>query len=101
MHLGHGLRYGFQVTPASGSWTETVLYNFQGQTKKDGAGPQATLVFDSAGALYGTTSSGGANGDGVVFKLTPPASGGTTWIETVLYSFKGGVPQDSNYPEAA
>lgn len=97
--LGTGCGTVFKLTPTSGSWTETVLYNFQGQTKKDGAGPQATLVFDSAGALYGTTSSGGANGDGAVFKLTPPASGGTTWTESVLYSFKGG--NDGSNPSSA
>lgn len=66
-------------------WTETILHNFTGS---DGAGPQlGDLVFDAAGNIYGTTSSGGAFGQGVVFKLTP--SGGS-WTESVLYSFAGG-----------
>ncbi len=72
----------FKVTPGG---TETVLYSFcrlPGCT--DGAYPQAGLVADSSGNLYGTTPFGGAANDGVVFKLS---SGGT---ETVLYSFLGG-----------
>ena len=68
---------------------ETVLYSF---TYTDGAYPVAALIADRAGNLYSTTSSGGASGDGTVFKLTP---GGT---ETVLYSFTG-IP-DGVYPEA-
>jgi uncharacterized repeat protein (TIGR03803 family) len=41
---------------------------------------------DGAGNLYGTTSSGGGNGRGVVFQVTPDEIG-TAWNETVLYSF--------------
>ena len=46
--------------PAAGQaqWTEKVLYRFTG-VGGDGDGPQAGLVFDSKGALYGTTSAGG------------------------------------------
>jgi uncharacterized repeat protein (TIGR03803 family) len=47
----------------------------------------STLIADERGALYGTTSAGGATGNGAVFKLTPPAKGQTDWTETVLYSF--------------
>jgi uncharacterized repeat protein (TIGR03803 family) len=61
---------------------ETVLYSFTGGA--DGASPQAGLLRDSAGNLYGTTY-GGAYGAGVVFKLD------TTGAETVLYSFTGGA----------
>lgn len=70
----------FQVDP---SGTETVMYSFTGGT--DGSAPSAGLVLDFAGNLYGTTFGGGANGLGTVFEVTPSG------VETVLYSFTGGV----------
>ena len=42
---------------------ETVLYSFPGAT--DGRYPQAGVIRDSAGNLYGTTCCGGARGAGV------------------------------------
>ncbi|HLY06961.1 MAG TPA: choice-of-anchor tandem repeat GloVer-containing protein [Rhizomicrobium sp.] len=85
----------FELSPPArkgGSWTETVLYSFQGGN--DGAYPNAGLIVDNAGNLYGVTSQGGngncsnidLNGCGVAFELSP--SGGA-WTETVLYRFKG------------
>jgi uncharacterized repeat protein (TIGR03803 family) len=81
----------FELTPtAGGGWTETVLLNFNGS---DGSGPQAGLIFDAAGNLYGTTVGGGTNcppfGCGTVFELTPTAGGG--WTEKVLHSFGNGT----------
>jgi uncharacterized repeat protein (TIGR03803 family) len=70
-------------------WTETLLYQFTGGA--DGGTPDAALIFDSAGNLYGTTSGGGTGDYGVVFRLTPS---GSRWIESVLYSFTG-VPDGS------
>ncbi len=74
---------------------EAVLYAFQGGN--DGASPQAGLIADKAGNLYGTTYNGGGTtncfgGCGTVFKLAP---GGT---ETVLHAFQGG--NDGEYPLA-
>jgi uncharacterized repeat protein (TIGR03803 family) len=67
-------------------FSEATLYSFAGGT--DGANPlYVTLLPDNRGALYGTTRTGGANGFGTVFKLTPPAPGKSQWTETVLYSF--------------
>jgi len=87
----------FKLTPPvppAAQWIETVLYSFQGGS--DGSAPQAGLIFDTSGALYGTTQSGGSAGYGTVFKLTPPAPPATQWTETALYSFQGG--SDGAYP---
>jgi uncharacterized repeat protein (TIGR03803 family) len=85
---GGAYSYGtvFKLTP---SGSETVLYSFTGGS--DGRGPEAGLIFDASGNLYGTTFSGGAHGYGTVFKLTPSGS------ETVLHSFTG---SDGAYPAA-
>jgi len=66
--------------------TEKVVYSFQ--SAPDGYWPQASLVADSAGNLYGTTE-GGGNNYGTVFELSPPATAGGAWTETILYSFQG------------
>jgi uncharacterized repeat protein (TIGR03803 family) len=95
--LGSGCGTVFEL--AASTWTQTVLYSFQGATKNDGSGPQAGLIFDKTGALYGTTASGGAYGYGTVFKLAPPTTPDGTWTETVLHSFKGGT--DGTNPASA
>ncbi len=77
--------------PASGgkSWTQKTLYAFSGG--KDGGNPQAGLMIDAKGALFGTTyAGGGKKGEGVVFKLVPPAKGASAWTEAVLWQFSGG-----------
>lgn len=66
--------------------SEKVLHTFT--AGKDGYFPQG-LIADSAGNLYGVTQVGGADNDGVVFKLTPSASG--PWKETIVYHFTGGT----------
>jgi uncharacterized repeat protein (TIGR03803 family) len=79
----------FKMTPpAAGktAWTYTVILDFRGT---NGSNPAAGLIFDAAGNLYGTTTIGGAHGDGTVFKLAPPAAGQTRWRQTVLFSFDG------------
>ena len=84
----------FQLTPSQGdTWTETLLYTFQGGN--DGVAPEASLIFDAAGNLYGTTVVGGSAGVGTVFQLAPQ---GGSWVETVLYNFTGG--SDGAYPVA-
>jgi uncharacterized repeat protein (TIGR03803 family) len=75
----------FSLTPPSapgGSWSHSVLYSFG-----DGFGPLGSLAVGSGGVLYGTTQIGGTYNQGTVFSLTPPASPGGSWTETVLYSF--------------
>jgi uncharacterized repeat protein (TIGR03803 family) len=53
------------------------------------------LIFDGAGNLYGTTSGGGSDDDGAVFKLTP--SGGGTWSEQLVHSFRQGTDGSAPY----
>ena len=93
----------FELSPpggGTGPWSETVLYAFSGN---DGYSPYGNLVFDSAGKIYGTTVYGGvpstcsllqgappSPGCGVVFELSPPASGPGAWTETVLHYFADG-----------
>ena len=84
----------FELTPAgSGNWTET-MYSFD---DADGFSPQASLILDSSGNLYGTTLYGGAYSEaGTAFELTPAAGGG--WTETLLHSFGRG--NEADYPVA-
>jgi hypothetical protein len=83
-------------------WKEKVLYSFKG--RKDGQLPVGSIVFDSAGNLYGATTQGGATncsplaGCGTVFQLTPPVKTGDPWTETVLYTFKGAKYSDGDEP---
>jgi uncharacterized repeat protein (TIGR03803 family) len=89
----------YELSPTANGWKETDLYAFAGTT--DGSASVASLIFDQAGTLYGTTQFGGTTGCtsgygcGVVFKLTP--SNGS-WSETLLHTFTGG--NDGAYPTA-
>ena len=94
---GYGVVY--KLTPPAtpgGAWTKTTLYTFV-DGGKSGVHPQAGLIFDTSGALYGTTKNGGALDLGVVFKLTPPATVGGPWTQTVLHTFRGGVDGANPY----
>lgn len=92
---GHGAVY--ELSKAGGSYTETVLHSFN-DNGKDGYEPYSSLVFDTAGNLYGTASRGGLYGNGAVYKMTPKAGGGYT--EVVLHNFisnrKDGLTPMSN-----
>lgn len=75
----------FKLTPsASGPWTHTVLYSFQGTAQDDG-GPLGIPILDAAGNLYATTYGTGISGRGSIFELSPGSDG--AWTETVLYNF--------------
>jgi len=69
---------------------ETVLYSFKGGSS-DGTQVVGGLL-NVKGMLYGTTRSGGANGGGTVFSITPSGT------ETVLHSF--GASGDGAGPAA-
>ena len=81
----------FKITPAG---VESVLYSFGATTSGDGFGPQAGLVMDASGNFYGTTSAGGLNNTGTVFKITPAG------VESVLYSFGTTTSGDGANPRA-
>lgn len=69
---GNGYGSVFELTPSSGGWVFTDLYDFTGGS--DGDHPYGSLVLDSSGNLYGTTSCtfGCPYGiDGTVFRVTP------------------------------
>jgi uncharacterized repeat protein (TIGR03803 family) len=86
----------FELTPgAGGSWTEKDLHDLNGSAL-DGTSPEAGLVFDKAGNLYGTTVGGGAYNDGTVYELTPAGDG--SWTETVICSFNAGVGYGGRSP---
>ena len=82
----------FELSPSEAeAWSEKLLHSFDGT---DGVAPEAGLIFDAAGSLYGTTYFGGIHGTGTAFRLSPRESGG--WTETILHSFGGGT--DGRYP---
>jgi uncharacterized repeat protein (TIGR03803 family) len=75
----------FELTPkARGGWAEKGLHSFGG-VDTDGDYPYGNLIFDASGNLYGTTEQGGESFGGVVFELSPGATG--EWAETMLYNF--------------
>jgi hypothetical protein len=85
---------------------EKLLYLFQGPSApngQDGQGPR-DLISDESGNLYGVTTSGGicllphfeSYPCGTVFELSPPATKGGTWTETVLYEFGTSLADGSN-----
>jgi uncharacterized repeat protein (TIGR03803 family) len=86
----HGVGDIFKITPGG---TFAVIYSF-GSVAGDGSFPLAGLTQGSDGNFYGTTTSGGSNGHGTVFKITPAG------ILTTLYSL-GSNASDGNLPGAA
>ena len=75
----------YELTPAHGTWTESVIHNFT-NNGDDGGFPTSGGLFDADGNLYGSALAGGDFGNGVVFKLTPSGSG---WQYSSIYAFQG------------
>jgi len=86
----HGDGTAYKLTLSGSSYTESVLYNFG--ASGDGNSPWSGLVMDSSGNLYGTTATGGSDGYGTFFELSP----GTPWTESNKYSFTGGLTDGEN-----
>jgi uncharacterized repeat protein (TIGR03803 family) len=97
--MGNACGAVFQLSPPAqkgGSWTETLIYEFQGKGSNDGELPNGGLIIDAAGNLYGVTAYGGTGdcillgvkaGCGTVYELSPPQQKDGAWTETILYSF--------------
>ena len=77
------------VNVACTTGPETTLYAFSGGA--DGNYPDSGLTAGPDGNFYGTTTSGGANNLGTIYKITPAGT------KTVLYSFAGDT-DDGQYP---
>jgi uncharacterized repeat protein (TIGR03803 family) len=77
------------VTVSCAAGKITILHSF-GASPADGRHPQAGLIMDSAGNLYGTTYGGGTIGVGTVFKISPDGT------ETILHSFSGSQVDSAN-----
>ena len=84
---GSGVGTVYQITPAG---VLTTLFTFTGGN--DGSYPASNLILGPDGLLFGTTTAGGANGDGTVFEITPTA------VLTTLFAFKD---TDANLAESA
>jgi uncharacterized repeat protein (TIGR03803 family) len=82
--IGSGL--AVSVLPFGGAYAAPlhVIHTFAG-APNDGARPQAALVADGQGNLYGTTEQGGTYNSGTVYKVAPDGT------ESVLYSFDFGL----------
>jgi len=85
----HGTVFRF-ATPNA---TAKLLFKFTGA---NGSGPDAGVIADAGGILFGSTFNGGAQNQGTVFKLLPPANGQTAWNESVMYSFSAGTSDGAN-----
>ena len=95
---GQGLGTVFQMN-ANG--VVTLLYSFF-QNDSDGSSPRAALVQGTNGLLYGTAISGGATGNGTVFRMNTNGAGTVGW--SLSSASSGSVPygglvqgQDGNF----
>jgi len=80
-----GCGTAFELSPPStkgGAWVEKVIHRFNPSDSYE-AWPMAGLIMDRNGRLFGTTQ------EDTVFRLAPSSNSPGSWIETILYSFKG------------
>ncbi len=90
-YIGHGVV--FELAHSGDKWTYSTLHSFCQGDCSDGRNPMTGLTYlgqssgalwDKSSPLFGTTSLGGQNDEGVVFKLV---NNGGTWTETAIHSF--------------
>jgi hypothetical protein len=93
--IENGVVFGLKPPAAPGeSWTEEVLYNFDGPT---GDFPSGPLVVGANGVLFGAAQGQadvdlrpGLTNNGAAYSLTPPSGPGQPWEYTALYNFEAG-----------
>ena len=89
-NTGYGVVYGVSTTTGK----ETILHTFTGQQPNgDGAEPYGGLASYN-GSFYGTTLTGGKYNYGTIYEI---AKSGKQYVETVLYSFDGGLDGANPY----
>jgi uncharacterized repeat protein (TIGR03803 family) len=81
----------FELKRVASGWNYQLIHTFA-----DGYFPEASVIFDTAGNLYGTAYAGGTHGGGVAFEMKP--GGGGIWGFRVLHNFSGF--NDGNFPLA-
>jgi len=91
----YGLGTIYEIRQRGVSWRFHVIHSFTGGA--DGSSGSAGRMFLNNRNLYGAATTGGLNGAGVVFQLTPTAVG--EWNFTTLYSFRG--QPDGSFPYGA
>ncbi len=72
----------FSLKKTSKGWKQTVIHSLTGSS--DGGYPYEGLMMDTAGNLYGAAPTGGASGQGVIYRLSHTKQG---WVDTVIHNF--------------
>lgn len=83
--LGDGTVFEVAKTTSGYATTPAILVSFDGT---DGANPNAGLIADANGSLFGTTEDGGASGNGTVFEVVKTSSSYAA-TPTVVINFDG------------
>jgi hypothetical protein len=87
-----GAGVAFELSPpavAGGPWTYKVIHYFGSPFD---IGLPHSLTADTAGNLYGATDGNPFTfAGGIVFRLSPPTTGGGKWAFSTLYTFTGGA----------
>ena len=85
-----GVNYAGDVWEITNTGTYVELYSFGNGS--DGAFPYGNVSFDSNGNMYGTTAEGGANNEGIIWKIT------SAGVYSDIHDFGSGT--DGKFPQA-